>query len=115
MRVSARGILAIAALAAVGSAAQMAARAQDRGSGNLQAEARQIFSLANEARTQAGIRRLDWDPALAAAALKHCGRRIEARVICRRRRDRFFRWRTRRVRRRESGGWIGIPRWRLRP
>ena len=43
-------------------------------SGNLQAEARQIFALANQARTQAGVGRLDWDPALAAAALEHCER-----------------------------------------
>jgi hypothetical protein len=74
MRVYVRGIFAIAALAAMGSAAQMAAWAQDRGSGNLQAEARQILALANEARTQAGVGRLDWDPALAAAALAHCER-----------------------------------------
>ena len=40
----------------------------------MQAEARQIFALANEARIQAGVGRLDWDPALAAAALEHCER-----------------------------------------
>jgi uncharacterized protein YkwD len=28
--------------------------------------------MANEARAQAGVGRLDWDPALAAAALAHC-------------------------------------------
>ena len=70
MRVFACGIFAIASLAAIGSAAQ----AQGRGSSNLQAEARQIFALANEARIQAGVGRLDWDPALAAAALAHCER-----------------------------------------
>ncbi len=46
----------------------------DQASGNLQSDARQIFALANEVRTQAGVGRLDWDPALAAAALKHCER-----------------------------------------
>jgi len=76
MRVLAKGIFAIAALlwVGVGSAPQMAARAQDRDSENRQAEARQIFALANEARIQAEMGRLDWDPALAAAALKHCER-----------------------------------------
>jgi hypothetical protein len=74
MRVLAKGIFVFTALAALGSAAETAAQAQDRGSGNMQAEARQIFALANEARTQAGVGRLDWDPALAAAALAHCER-----------------------------------------
>lgn len=55
-------------------AAQIAAQGSYAGSGNLQAEARKIYALANEARTQAGVGRLDWDPALAAAALAHCER-----------------------------------------
>ena len=42
--------------------AQIATQGSYAGSGNLQAEARQIFALANEARTQAGVGRLDWDP-----------------------------------------------------
>jgi len=45
--------------------------AQD-GRGNMHAEAGRIFALANEARVQAGVGRLDWDPALADAALQHC-------------------------------------------
>jgi uncharacterized protein YkwD len=77
MRVLAKGIVAIAALAALGSAAQRIAQAQDRGSGNMQSAAEQIFALANEARIQAGVGRLDWDPALAQAALKHCERMAE--------------------------------------
>src|ERR1700749_2658826 len=33
-----------------------------------------IFALANQARADAGVGRLAWDPALAAAALAHCRR-----------------------------------------
>ena len=40
-------------------------------------ESRQLFALANQARAQAGVGRLEWDPALAAAALKHCERMAE--------------------------------------
>ena len=40
----------------------------------MQAAAEQIFALANQARAQAGVGRLQWDPALAAAALQHCQR-----------------------------------------
>lgn len=36
------------------------------------ASAEQLFALGNEARAQAGLGRLQWDQALAAAALKHC-------------------------------------------
>ncbi|MGD0913791.1 MAG: CAP domain-containing protein [Terracidiphilus sp.] len=39
---------------------------------NLPAEAEQIFVLANHARRIAGVGQLQWDPALAAAALYHC-------------------------------------------
>ena len=39
-------------------AAQIAAQGWHAGSGNLQAEARQIYALANEERTQAGVGRL---------------------------------------------------------
>ena len=69
----ARGIIAVAVLAALGSATPRVAQAQD-GRGNVQAEAREIFALANETRIQAGVGRLDWDPALAQAALAHCER-----------------------------------------
>jgi len=58
-------------------AAPIAAQGSQASSGNLQAEARQIYALANEARIQAGLGRLDWDPALAAAALAHCKRMAE--------------------------------------
>jgi uncharacterized protein YkwD len=35
-------------------------------------EAEQLFTLANQARAQAGVGQLNWDPALTAAALQHC-------------------------------------------
>jgi hypothetical protein len=35
------------------------------------AKAEQLFALSNQARAAAGLRRLEWDPALADAALKH--------------------------------------------
>ncbi len=53
-------------------AAQIAAQGSDAGSGNLQAEAEEIRAMANQARAQAGVGRLEWDQALAAAALQHC-------------------------------------------
>ena len=43
---------------------------------NLRADAEQIFALANQARTQAGVGRLQWDAALAEAALAHCRRMV---------------------------------------
>ena len=36
------------------------------------AAVRELFALGNEARAQAGVPALSWDPALAAAALRHC-------------------------------------------
>lgn len=61
----------LAALSAL-VAAQIAAQGLHAGSGNLQAEAEEIHAMANEARAQAGVGRLEWDQALAAAALEHC-------------------------------------------
>jgi Cysteine-rich secretory protein family len=66
MKVLAQGIFVFAALAM-----PAAGVAQD-GRGNMHAEAGRIFALANQARAQAGVGRLDWDPALADAALQHC-------------------------------------------
>jgi uncharacterized protein YkwD len=73
MRVLAQGVFVFAALAmpAAGEA-QSNSPAHDRGSGNMHAEAGRIFALANQARAQEGVGRLDWDPALADAALQHC-------------------------------------------
>jgi hypothetical protein len=53
-------------------AAQSAAQGSHAGSGNLAAEAEEIRAMANQARAQAGAGRLEWDQALAAAALQHC-------------------------------------------
>lgn len=67
----------LAMLAApVAVVAQMYGQGPGQGSGDLRAASEQIFALANEARAQAGVRRLEWDPALAAAALRHCERMV---------------------------------------
>jgi uncharacterized protein YkwD len=58
--------------------------AQDQGQPNLRTEAEQIFSLANQARAQAGAGRLEWDPALAQAALYHCRRMAQEGPIAHR-------------------------------
>ena len=71
MRVLAQGIFVIAAAGAARGAAA-AAGTIDAATCNPQAAAEQIFALANQARAQAGVGRLDWDPALADAALQHC-------------------------------------------
>jgi uncharacterized protein YkwD len=42
------------------------------GGPDLRAVVEQIFALGNQARAQAGVASLAWDPALAAAALQHC-------------------------------------------
>jgi hypothetical protein len=65
-------LLAVAAVWHVAARAQASWPAQDEGGGNRYAEAGQIFARANQARAQAGVGRLQWDPALAAAALYHC-------------------------------------------
>ena len=44
----------------------------DAGGPDLREAAEQIFALGNQARAQAGVASLSWDPALAAAALQHC-------------------------------------------
>jgi uncharacterized protein YkwD len=46
----------------------------DQGYADLRSADEQIFALANQARAQAGVGRLAWDPALAIAALAHCRR-----------------------------------------
>ncbi len=61
-------------LVAVAAGLAVRARAQADGQGNLRAASEQVFALANQARARAGVGRLEWDPALAAAALKHCQR-----------------------------------------
>src|ERR1700678_3754774 len=73
MRVLVQGIFLFAALAMPAAGwAQRNSPASGRDSGNMHAEAGRIFALANQVRAQEGVGRLDWDPALAAAALQHC-------------------------------------------
>jgi hypothetical protein len=73
MRFLSEGIFVFVALALpAAGVGQRDLPASGRGSGNMHAEAGRIFALANQARAQAGVGRLDWDPALADAALQHC-------------------------------------------
>ena len=43
---------------------------------NLQPQAEQLMALANQSRAQSGAAPLNWDPALAQAALAHCARMV---------------------------------------
>jgi hypothetical protein len=52
----------------------MAADMQIGNSQKLRSMAAQLFALTNEARAARGLPALEWDPALAAAALNHCAR-----------------------------------------
>jgi Cysteine-rich secretory protein family len=74
MRVFVRGFLLVLALTLPALAAAQWNSPAPGGSGDLRAAAEQIFALANQARAQAGVGRLQWDPALATAALQHCRR-----------------------------------------
>lgn len=65
--------LATASLAAVAQS-QMYAPGKQQSMPDLRSQAEQLFALANQARAQAGAGRLQWDPALAEAALYHCRR-----------------------------------------
>lgn len=58
--------------------------AQDKASPDLRSVSEQIFALANQARAQAGVGRLAWDPALAQAALYHCRRMAQEGPIAHR-------------------------------
>jgi hypothetical protein len=58
-----------------GAALIAAAPAQQMGSTQaLRAKQEQLLALTNQARAQAGVAPVKWDPALAAAAMKHCMR-----------------------------------------
>lgn len=59
-------------------------RGQTQGMPELRSDAEQIFALANKARADAGVGRLTWDPALAAAALAHCRRMVQEGPIAHR-------------------------------
>ena len=60
------------------------ASTQDGGAPDQRAASEQIFALADEARAQAGVGRLQWDPALAVAALAHCRRMAQEGPIAHR-------------------------------
>jgi hypothetical protein len=62
------------ALCALLIAAQPRGVAQDADGTVVQTAAEQLLALANQARAENGAGRLRWDPALTAAALKHCRR-----------------------------------------
>lgn len=70
MRVCLRVLVTMVAMA------PMATLGQENGGQNLRADAEQIFALANQARAEAGAGRLQWDPALTAAAVAHCRRMV---------------------------------------
>ena len=74
MRVPGRFLLFSLALAAPLVAAPWQAFSEDGGVTNIQTAAEQLLALANQTRAQAGAGRLQWEPALAAAALYHCRR-----------------------------------------
>ena len=80
MKFSRQGLLFSLALAAPLLSAPPQADAQDGGAANIQANIQtadeQLLALANQARAQVGAGRLQWDSALAAAALFHCRRMV---------------------------------------
>jgi uncharacterized protein YkwD len=57
---------------------------QQPAASDMRAASAEIFARANEARVQAGAGRLEWDPALAAAALYHCRRMVSEGPIAHR-------------------------------
>ena len=75
-----KGLVFVAMLSSLALAGPTFAAAQGQysspngGGANSHQDAGRIFALANQARAQAGVGRLEWDPALAAAALQHCQR-----------------------------------------
>lgn len=56
------------------SPADLASNAQVGNSQALRNKAEQLFAMANQVRAARGLNALQWDPALAAAALYHCAR-----------------------------------------
>ena len=68
-----RGFVVGALLVCAGILQLSAQRVAGRAQGDA---AEQLFAMGNQARTQAGAAPLSWDPALAAAARKHCERMV---------------------------------------
>jgi uncharacterized protein YkwD len=82
MKLSSKAILLSITLAAgCVNAAHRGAQPSDGNRASLKDKSEQLFALANQARAQAKVRRLVWDPALAAGALKHCLRLVVAGPI----------------------------------
>jgi hypothetical protein len=78
-RTLAGSIVLVAALAEPAAAA--AGQQPARPGSYFPAEAQQLLALANQSRAAAGVGPLQWDPALAAAALEHCQRMAAAGPI----------------------------------
>jgi hypothetical protein len=74
MRSTLRLFFLYLALGLLPFALQPRVMAQDADGTVVQTAAEQLLALANQARTENGAGRLRWDPALTAAALKHCRR-----------------------------------------
>jgi len=66
--------LALAAPMVLAAQTQPYSPAQNGDDSGLLQEAMELFDLANQARAQAGVGSLNWDPALAQSALEHCER-----------------------------------------
>src|ERR1700722_17799386 len=82
MKLSGKAILlSITFTAGCVNAAHRGAQPTDGNQASLKDESEQLFARANQARAQAKVRRLLWDPARAAAALKHCLRLVAAGPI----------------------------------
>ncbi len=65
-------VLCLALAAPMARAAQADGSAQNAARPDLLNDAEQLFVLANRARAAAGVKPLNWDPALTNAALAHC-------------------------------------------
>jgi hypothetical protein len=76
-----RIFLFTALVAVILAGVQPRAYGQDAEGTVVQTAAEQLMALANQARAENGAGRLRWDPALAAAALKHCRRMVAAGPI----------------------------------
>jgi uncharacterized protein YkwD len=89
MRVIFLGLVGAVALAVAGLPRPLLAAPQqyqedpqyDTGQSDLRGAAEQIFALTNQARAQAGVASLRWDPTLAAAAMQHCRMMAEQGAI----------------------------------
>jgi uncharacterized protein YkwD len=84
MRLSVRSWIAFFSTTVLFTASAPLTYTQDQGLPNLHAEAQQIFALANQARATAGVGKLEWDAALAEAALAHCRRMAQEGPIAHR-------------------------------